>query len=93
MKNAEALRFAKLALMEIRLLLRQSKFEAAAEIAEFGFVIPEDEDNLIMDGVAREKLFEYLVKYPERQQLTHISSVVLGLNAPQLRKKPLAKTG
>lgn len=90
MKNAEALKLAKLALMEIRLLLRQQKFAAAAEMAEIGFVIPEDEDNLIMEGVVYERLFEYVTKYPERQQLTHINSTIRGLKGPSPRA--IAKT-
>lgn len=71
MKNIDSLRVAKLALLEIRLLIKQKRFEQISDIAEVGSVIPIDESNTTLEELTLEKLGFYIDKYPERKSLTH----------------------
>ncbi len=88
MRNADALQLAKLALQEVRLLLKQNRLEAAGEIAELGNVLPVDEDNIVLEGLSYQKLFDYVTKYPERQRLTHFHSAMAALERPNPHKLP-----
>lgn len=82
MNHTDSLRVAKLALLEIRLLIKQGRFEQISDIAEVGSVIPIDESNTTLEELTLEKLGCYIKKYPERKSLTHFNRTLDAIRKP-----------
>ncbi|SMF60896.1 hypothetical protein SAMN02745866_03898 [Alteromonadaceae bacterium Bs31] len=76
MNNKDALMIANSLLCEIRLLLNQDKTEQAKLVAEIGQTLPIEESSYTRDMITYEKLFDYMQRYPERQELLHFHSLL-----------------